>query len=164
MNENEVPRRIDRSRFTPAETAITGAMHAVEVAGAHPHLTEAVTLLGRARDRVADFVDGVPEAPPPPAPPPDKELVALRAERDGLRLANGRLRLKVVEQQATICRQQADAQNTVAGLEAKLVELRTVLASYKANEAQREEALATRMREDLARAEKNPSAPVAPEG
>lgn len=55
----EIPRRIDRSRHTPAESAITQAMAAVEAAGAHPRLTDAVTLLGKARDAVADYVDGV---------------------------------------------------------------------------------------------------------
>lgn len=61
----DVPRRIDRSRHTPAERAITEAMEAVEKAGAHPRLTDAVVLLGRARDAVADFVDGAAPAPIP---------------------------------------------------------------------------------------------------
>ena len=49
--------------YTPAESAIRAAMDAVEVAGAHPHLTRAVILLGEAKDAVADFVDGMPEKP-----------------------------------------------------------------------------------------------------
>jgi hypothetical protein len=52
-----VPRRIDRTRMTPAERAITDAMLAVEIVGAHPLLTDAVVLLGQAREKVADYVD-----------------------------------------------------------------------------------------------------------
>lgn len=48
---------------TPAERAIYDAMRAVEEMPAHPVLTEAVVMLGRARDRVADFVDGVAGQP-----------------------------------------------------------------------------------------------------
>jgi hypothetical protein len=59
MERDEIPRRICIDRLTPAETAIRAAVDAVERAGAHPLLTDAVVLLGRARDRVADFVDGV---------------------------------------------------------------------------------------------------------
>jgi hypothetical protein len=44
--------------MTSAELAITAAMLAVEEAGCSEHLTEAVVLLGRARDKVADHVDG----------------------------------------------------------------------------------------------------------
>ena len=44
--------------YTPAERAIYDAMGVVEQAGAHPLLTEAVILLGQAKDKVADFVDG----------------------------------------------------------------------------------------------------------
>lgn len=50
-------RRIDLQ--TEAEAAIRSAIDAVEAAGAHPHLTAAVILLDRARERVADLVDGV---------------------------------------------------------------------------------------------------------
>lgn len=53
-----IPRRCRIDLYTPAETAIAQAMEAVEAAGCHPTLTEAVILLGRAKDRVADFVDG----------------------------------------------------------------------------------------------------------
>ncbi len=55
----EIPRRNRLDKLTPAETAIMEAMRAVEEAGADVRLTDAVVLLGRARDRVADFVDGV---------------------------------------------------------------------------------------------------------
>lgn len=53
-----IPRRVRHDLHTPAERAITAAMEAVEEAGAHPLLTDAVILLGQARDKVADFVDG----------------------------------------------------------------------------------------------------------
>ena len=53
-----IPTRIDMKFMTPAELAITEAMRAVEnIAGGSPALTEAVTLLGKARDRVADHVE-----------------------------------------------------------------------------------------------------------
>ena len=51
------PRRIDLQRFTPAEKAIFDATDEVERAGAHPLLTDAVILLGQAREKVADYVD-----------------------------------------------------------------------------------------------------------
>lgn len=53
----EIPRRIRLDQHTPAESAITQAMAAVEMAGCDPLLTDAVVLLGQARDKVADFVD-----------------------------------------------------------------------------------------------------------
>lgn len=56
----EVPRRCRIDRMMPAELAITEAMRAVEAMPADPCLTDAIVLLGKARDRVADFVDGVP--------------------------------------------------------------------------------------------------------
>jgi hypothetical protein len=43
--------------MTPAELAIHHAVQAVEAAGADPLLTEAVILLGQAREKVADYVD-----------------------------------------------------------------------------------------------------------
>jgi hypothetical protein len=46
--------------MSPAELAITAAMVAVEEAGASVALTDAVTLLAKARDRVADHVEGIP--------------------------------------------------------------------------------------------------------
>ena len=48
--------------WTPAEKAVYDAMQVVEAAGAHPLLTDAVVLLGQARDKVADYV----ERPAPP--------------------------------------------------------------------------------------------------
>lgn len=52
-----IPTRIDMQWMTPAELAIMEAMKAVEVAGASEALTDAVTLLSKARDRVADHVE-----------------------------------------------------------------------------------------------------------
>lgn len=54
---NEIPRRIDLRRLTPAELAIRNAVDAVEMTGCHPLLTDAVILLQQAREKVADFVD-----------------------------------------------------------------------------------------------------------
>jgi hypothetical protein len=59
LRPDGVPSRCDRSLMTAAELAITAAMIAVEGAGASLALTEAVTLLSKARDRVADHVEGV---------------------------------------------------------------------------------------------------------
>jgi hypothetical protein len=53
----EIPRRIRLDQLTPAEMAIAEAVAAVERAGAHPLLTDAVVLLGQARAKVADFID-----------------------------------------------------------------------------------------------------------
>ena len=52
-----VPRRIRVDLQTPTEAAIRGAEAAVEAAGAHPLLTDALVLLQEARDKVADFVE-----------------------------------------------------------------------------------------------------------
>lgn len=51
------PRRSRLDLATPAEAAIRTAVEAVEMAGAHPLLTDAVTLLQHARECVADFVE-----------------------------------------------------------------------------------------------------------
>lgn len=56
---NEIPRRVDMRRMTAAELAILEAVKAVEAAGADVRLTDAVVLLGEARDCVSDYVDGV---------------------------------------------------------------------------------------------------------
>lgn len=61
MRPDGVPSRCDLTLMSPAELAITTAMQAVEAAGCSVALTEAVTLLQQARERVADHV----EAPPP---------------------------------------------------------------------------------------------------
>jgi hypothetical protein len=54
---SQIPRRNWLELNTPAELKIREAMIAVEEVGAHPLLTDAVILLGQARDKVADFVD-----------------------------------------------------------------------------------------------------------
>jgi hypothetical protein len=51
------PRRARIDMLTPAEAAIRAAVDAVERAGAHPLLTEAVILLSEAQERVADYVE-----------------------------------------------------------------------------------------------------------
>jgi hypothetical protein len=65
---NNIPRRNRMDLYTPAEKAISDAVQAVEMAGAHPRLTDAVNLLQEAQKAVADFVDGVhailPTTPP----------------------------------------------------------------------------------------------------
>jgi hypothetical protein len=48
--------------MVPAELAIREAMVAVEEMGCDTRLTDAVNLLHKAQDAVADFVDGVPAA------------------------------------------------------------------------------------------------------
>ena len=55
---SDTPRRVDINRYVPAETAIREAILRVEEMPADMRLTDAVVLLGRAKDRVADFVDG----------------------------------------------------------------------------------------------------------
>ncbi|HEU4728417.1 MAG TPA: hypothetical protein VFT22_11020 [Kofleriaceae bacterium] len=52
-----IPRRIRFDRMTPAELAIRAAEVAVEEMGADVLLTEAIMLLQRAREKVADYVD-----------------------------------------------------------------------------------------------------------
>jgi hypothetical protein len=51
------PRRWRLELNTPAELAIREAMLAVEGMEAHPLLTEAISLLDKARNKVADFVE-----------------------------------------------------------------------------------------------------------
>lgn len=53
----ETPRRNRMDLWTPAEKAIYDASHEVEKVGADTKLTEAVILLGKARDLVADYID-----------------------------------------------------------------------------------------------------------
>lgn len=56
---DEPPRRCRLDMMVPAELAITKAMEAVELAGCDPWLTDAVVLLQQARNKVADYVDGL---------------------------------------------------------------------------------------------------------
>lgn len=53
-----IPTRADMQWMTAAELAIREAIQAVEAAGASVALTDAVTLLSKAQDRVADHVEG----------------------------------------------------------------------------------------------------------
>ena len=53
------PRRARITEMTPAELAIREAIRVVEAAGADVRLTDAVVLLGAARESVADFVDHI---------------------------------------------------------------------------------------------------------
>lgn len=52
-----IPRRIRLDLLSPAEIAIYQAIQAVEEVGAHPLLTEAVILLGQAKNKVSDYMD-----------------------------------------------------------------------------------------------------------
>lgn len=61
LSDNGHPRRNRTDLHTPAELAICEAVRAVEAAGAHPLLTEAVQLLTWAKNRVADFVELPPK-------------------------------------------------------------------------------------------------------
>lgn len=54
-----IERREDRLQWTEAEKAIQEAVDAVERAGVHACLTEAVVELGYARAHVANYVDNV---------------------------------------------------------------------------------------------------------
>lgn len=54
---NDFPRRNKLDELTPAEKAIYDAIQEVEKVGADVLLTDAVILLGQAKDKVADYVD-----------------------------------------------------------------------------------------------------------
>lgn len=55
-----VPRRICLDQYSTGEKAIQQAVDAVERMGASVHLTDAVILLSKAREKVADHVDDMP--------------------------------------------------------------------------------------------------------
>jgi hypothetical protein len=57
MSDNGFPRRIRRDLWLPAERVIQEAVDLVEQLGADVALTDAVILLGKARERVADYID-----------------------------------------------------------------------------------------------------------
>lgn len=59
MTTDNIPRRAHIDQWCPAELAIQNAMRVVEEMPADVRLTEAVILLGQARDRVADYIDGI---------------------------------------------------------------------------------------------------------
>jgi hypothetical protein len=54
---NPMPRRCFVDRMTLAELDIRDAIHTVEDLGCDARLTEAINLLAKAKDLVADFVD-----------------------------------------------------------------------------------------------------------
>ena len=56
---NDIPRRIRVDLFVPAEKAIYDAAQEVEKKAPDVRLTDAVKLLHLAREKVADYVDGV---------------------------------------------------------------------------------------------------------
>jgi hypothetical protein len=61
--DQEIPRRIQIQKMTPAELAIRTAMLEVEKLPPDARLTDAVVLLGQAQEKVANFVDGKMSAP-----------------------------------------------------------------------------------------------------
>lgn len=81
---DEIPRRNRIDLMTPAELAITNAMEAVEEAGCDTRLTEAVILLGEAREKVADFVDGKenPKVTPKAEPKPTGKRIDISGRWD----------------------------------------------------------------------------------
>lgn len=56
---SDTPRRCEMTKWTPAELAIYEAIRLVESLPADVRLTDAVVLLGEAKESVADFIDGV---------------------------------------------------------------------------------------------------------
>lgn len=54
---NDFPRRNRLDLYTTAEKAIAAAVDAVERTGAHPLLTDAVILLGQAKEKVSDHAE-----------------------------------------------------------------------------------------------------------
>jgi len=57
MIMKDMPRKCHINLLTPMEKAIRDALEAVEAGGADPLLTDAVSLLSQAGDKVAVFVD-----------------------------------------------------------------------------------------------------------
>lgn len=57
MGWDKYVRRMYVQKWTAAEKSIKDAMAAVESAGTHPLLTDAVVLLASAFDKVADYTD-----------------------------------------------------------------------------------------------------------
>lgn len=52
-----MPRRCRLDLLTPAEIALWQATSMIEDSGAHPLLTDAVTFLKQAREKLADYVE-----------------------------------------------------------------------------------------------------------
>lgn len=57
------PRRSRLDLNTPAELSIFNAIQEVEKAGCDVRLTDAINLLSKARDLVADYVDSIEPTP-----------------------------------------------------------------------------------------------------
>jgi hypothetical protein len=66
MIDTSIPRRVDRRRMIRTEIRISDLQRDVEAFGADLRLTKCVTLLAKAREQFADFVDGVVKAPETP--------------------------------------------------------------------------------------------------
>jgi hypothetical protein len=61
VNDNPDPlRRRDTKTMTTVEVDIMNATTAVENIGAHPWLTDAIVLLAKAREKVANYIDHIP--------------------------------------------------------------------------------------------------------
>lgn len=58
----EFPRRCYLEKMTPEERGIHDMIKKVENLGCDVRLTETIILLGQARDKLSDFVDGIPPA------------------------------------------------------------------------------------------------------
>jgi hypothetical protein len=56
-NKNIIPRRAKMYEWSDAEKAIFDAVQVVETMPADVRLTEAVTLLAQAQNKVADYID-----------------------------------------------------------------------------------------------------------
>lgn len=52
-----IPRRTRLDMMTPPEHTLRNAIQIIEDLGAHPLLTDAVVLIGQAKDKVSDWVD-----------------------------------------------------------------------------------------------------------
>ncbi len=59
-NISKFPRRNDTLQMTPEELAIRDVIHRIESLGAHPLLTEVVTLMSQAKDKLADWIETTP--------------------------------------------------------------------------------------------------------
>jgi hypothetical protein len=88
--DEQPPRRIRMDLWSPAEKAIGNAVQEVEKMAADVRLTNAVILLLKARDLVADFIDNI-ESPSPEVGEEKKEI--MKHTKSGIELiANERRR------------------------------------------------------------------------
>lgn len=58
--------RNNMQKWCPAEKACYAAAQEVENMAAHPLLTDAVILLGQARDKIGEYILSRDPSPPPP--------------------------------------------------------------------------------------------------